>query len=95
MLEKPSGKRRTQLEDWFFGPEGPQALFAGWVRPFDEKAGVVWAKLMADGKARGRPRSSPDTIIAAIADANDCVVVTDNEKDFEGAKFINPLRVVG
>ena len=33
-----------------------------------------------------------DTIIAAIAKANDCVVVTDNEKDFEGVEFINPMR---
>jgi predicted nucleic acid-binding protein len=92
VLEKPSGKRRQQLEAWFSGPEGPQALFAGRVLPFDEKAGLVWAKLMADGKARGRPRSALDTIIAAVAEANECVVVTDNERDFEGVKIINPLR---
>jgi hypothetical protein len=63
--------------------------------PFDEKAGLVWAILMADGKTRGRPRSALDTIIAAIAKANDCVVVTDNEKDFEGVEFINPMRTAG
>jgi toxin FitB len=91
VLEKPAGKRRRELEAWFSGPEGPQALFAGRVLPFDEKAGLAWAKLMADGKARGRPRSALDTIIAAIAEANDCVVVTDNEKDFEGVEIINPL----
>jgi predicted nucleic acid-binding protein len=45
------------LEGWFSGPEGPQALFAGRVLPFDEKAGWVWARLMADGTAKGRPRS--------------------------------------
>jgi len=93
VLEKPAGKRRDQLEAWFSGPEGPQALFAGRVLPFDEKAGLAWAKLMADGKARGRPRSALDTIVAAVAEVNDCVVVTDNEKDFEGVEFINPLRV--
>ena len=92
VLEKPAGKRRQQLEAWFSGPEGPQALFAGRVLPFDEKAGLVWAKLMADGKARGRPRSALDTIIAAVAEANECVVVTDNERDFEGVEIINPLR---
>jgi len=92
VLEKPSGKRRRELEAWFSGPDGPQALFAGRVLSFDEKAGLVWAKLMADGKTRGRPRSALDAIIAAIAEANDCVVVTDNEKDFEGVNFINPLR---
>jgi predicted nucleic acid-binding protein len=92
VLEKPAGKRRQQLEAWFAGPEGPQALFAGRVLPFDEKAGLVWAKLMADGKARGRPRSALDTIIAAVAEANACVVVTDNERDFEGVEIINPLK---
>jgi hypothetical protein len=62
------------------------------VLSFDEKAGLAWAKLMADGKERGRPRSALDTIIAAIAEASGCVVVTDNEKDFDGVEIINPLR---
>ena len=57
ILEKPPGKKRRALEGWFSGPEGPQALFAGRVLPFDEKAGWVWARLMADGTAKGRPRS--------------------------------------
>ncbi|WBJ98840.1 PIN domain-containing protein [Methylocystis parvus] len=92
VLEKPAGKKRRELEKWFEGPDGPQALFAGRVLPFDEKAGLAWAKLMADGKARGRSRSALDTIIAAIAEANGCVVVTDNERDFEGVEIINPLR---
>jgi len=92
LLEKSAGKKRALLEAWFVGPEGPQALFAGRVLAFDEKAGLIWAQLMADGTARGRPRSALDMIIAAIADANGCVVVTDNEKDFTGLKFVNPLR---
>ena len=33
-----------------------------------------------------------DTIIAATAEANDCIVVTDNERDFSGVECINPLR---
>jgi predicted nucleic acid-binding protein len=92
VLEKPKGKKRALMEAWFSGPEGPQVLFAGRVLPFDDKAGRIWARLMADGTARGRPRSALDMIIAAVAEANDCVVVTDNEKDFTGLKSINPLR---
>ena len=92
LLEKPAGKKGTLLQAWFTGPEGPQALFAGRVLPFDEKAALPWARLMADGTAKGRPRSALDMIIAAIAEANGCVVVTDNEKDFAGLKFVNPLR---
>ncbi len=92
LLEKPAGKKRRKLERWFEGSEGPQALFAGRVLPFDEKAGLVWARLMAEGTAAGRPRSPLDMIVAAVAEANDCVVVTDNENDFAGVKIVNPLR---
>jgi predicted nucleic acid-binding protein len=92
ILEKPAGKRRDALDAWFSGPEGPQALFAGRVLPFDERAALAWARLMADGKAAGRPRSALDMIIAAVAEAHDCVVVTDNEKDFAGMEVLNPLR---
>jgi predicted nucleic acid-binding protein len=92
VLEKPAGKRRDQLKAWFTGTEGPQKLFAGRVLSFDEKASLIWARLMADGKAKGRPRSGLDTIIAAVAEANDCIVVTDNEKDFAGIEVLNPLR---
>jgi len=92
ILEKPRGKKRDILDVWFSGPEGPQALFAGRILPFDDKAGLVWARLMAEGKTVGKPRSALDMIIAAVATATDCVVVTDNEKDFAGLKFINPAR---
>jgi toxin FitB len=92
VLEKPSGKKRRALERWFTGPEGPQALFAGRVLPFDEKCGLIWGRLMADGTARGRPRSALDMIIASIAQANDCLIVTDNEQHFDGLKIFNPLR---
>ena len=47
---------------------------------------------MAEGRATGRPRNALDTIIEATAEANDCVVVTDNEKDFAGVEVVNPLR---
>lgn len=92
VLEKPAGKKRNQLERWFAGSGGPAALFAGRVLAFDEKAGLIWARLMAQGAAAGRPRSALDMIIAAVAQANGCVVVTDNEKDFAGVEIVNPLR---
>jgi toxin FitB len=31
-------------------------------------------------------------IIAAVAGANECVLVTDNEKDFAGLLIVNPIR---
>jgi toxin FitB len=92
ILEKPRGKRRDQLEAWFSGPEGPQALFAGRVLPFEENAGLIWARLMADGKSKTRPRSALDTIIAAVAEAHGCTLVTGDRKDFAGVDIVNPLR---
>jgi toxin FitB len=92
VLEKPAGRKRDQLEAWFAGPDGPSALFAGRILPFDETAGLVWARLMAEGTAAGRSRSALDMIIAAIAETNNCTVVTANERHFVGIDTINPLR---
>src|SRR5438034_11132478 len=89
VLEKSAGKKRKLLEEWFAGPEGPPTLFAGRVLPFDEKAGLIWARLMAGGAETGQPRSPLDMIVAAVAEANGCVVVTDNEKHFAGLKILN------
>ncbi len=95
ILEKPAGRKRVELETWFSGPEGPPALFAGRILPFDEKAAHAWARFMAEGRATGRPRNALDTIIAATAEANDCIVVTDNVKDFAGVEIFNPIRGTG
>ena len=92
VLAKPMGKKRRELEDWFKGPEGPQSLFRGRVLAFDEKAALIWTRLMAEGTAAGRPRSALDMVVASIAEANDCVVVTDNEKHVSGIDIFNPLR---
>lgn len=92
ILEAPMGRRREALVDWFAGPEGPPALFAGRILPFDDRAAMAWAELMAGGTAAGRPRSALDMIIAATARANDCVVVTGNERDFVGVEVVNPMR---
>lgn len=91
ILDLPAGRRRDGLEAWFAGPEGPPALFAGRILAFDERAALVWARLMAEGRATGRPRSALDTIIAATGQVNGCVVVTGNEKDFFGVEVVNPM----
>jgi hypothetical protein len=31
-------------------------------------------------------------MIAAVAEANDCIIVTDNEKDFDDSTILHPLR---
>lgn len=92
ILMKPTGSKRTALEAWFAGPAGPLTLFRNRILPFDDRAALIWARLMVDGSTVGRPKDPLDTIIAAIAEANDCVVVTDNARDFAGMKVINPIR---
>jgi toxin FitB len=92
ILEKPSGGKRGELETWFNGPEGPPTLFDGRILPFDDRASLIWARLMADGKQTGRPRGALDTIIAAVALVHECTIVTDNERDFAGLPILNPIR---
>jgi hypothetical protein len=86
------GGRRSALERWFSGPDGPPAAFAGRILHVDERVASAWATLMAAGELRGQPRSPIDTIIAATAVVADCIVVTDNTRDFPDVETINPLR---
>ena len=92
VLSKPTGKKRRELEKWFSGPAGPPTLFGGRILPFDDRAGLIWGRLMSEGARTGRPRSPLDMIVAAIAEANNCLVVTDNDAHFTGVKTINPVR---
>lgn len=92
ILALPAGHKSDRLKTWFNGTEGPLALFKGRILAFDDLASIEWAKLMVEGAGRGRPRSPLDMILAAIAVRNDCIVVTDNERDFAGLNFINPLH---
>lgn len=90
--EKPAGRKRRELEEWFRGPEGPPSLFRGRILPFDENAALVWGRLMAVGSLAGQPRSALDMVIAATAQSNNCILVTDNEKHFPAIDLYNPLR---
>lgn len=92
--ERAAGQKRRALETWFRGPEGPLAMFAGRILSFDTRAASVWARLMSEGSALGRPRSALDMILAATAVANQCTVVTLNERDFRGTvAIINPAAI--
>jgi predicted nucleic acid-binding protein len=93
VLTTPDGRRRIALEIWFAGPEGPQALFRDRILSFDQRAAIEWGRIIAEGWNAGRPRSPLDAVIAATAAANQCTVVTANERHFRDvAEFINPMR---
>ena len=92
ILELPSGRRRRALEEWFTGPEGPQAAFQNRILPFDDTAALEWGRLMSEGRAMGRSRSPIDMIIAATAAVRGCVIVTTNVRHFQGiVELLNPL----
>ena len=93
ILQMPEGRKKREREEWCSGPGGPQARCRHRVLRFDDPAARVWAQWMAEGTAKGQPRSALDMIIAAIGTVRACLVVTDNEKDFRNAVDIfNPLR---
>jgi predicted nucleic acid-binding protein len=92
ILQIPAGRRRNELESWFSGPQGPSTLFKDRILSFDPHAALLWARMMALGKATGHPRSPLDAIIAATAQTNQCVVVTDNQRDFPDVATLNPIR---
>jgi len=41
--------------------------------------------------AKGRAPSAPQMITASVAEANRCIVVTDNKRDLEDIPLVNPL----
>ncbi|HJQ58468.1 MAG TPA: PIN domain-containing protein [Vineibacter sp.] len=92
VLAAPRGGHSEDLRRWLSGAEGPEALFAGRVLSFDDRAARIWARLMAESSALGTRRSGLDMIVAAIAEANDCIVVTDNEAAYAGLPIVNPTR---
>jgi predicted nucleic acid-binding protein len=76
------GRRKRALLDWFDGPTGPEALFAGRILAFGREAALQWGDLIAEGFRVGRPRSQIDMQIAATAIVHQCEVVTVNVSDF-------------
>jgi tRNA(fMet)-specific endonuclease VapC len=50
--------------------------------PFDDEAATLYGLIRAELERIGRPIGGNDLLIASIALANDCVVVTRNEREF-------------
>lgn len=89
----PDGKRREQLAQsakQMFAEE-----FSGDCYPFDDAAAMQYASILAQRQAAGRPISTEDGQIAAIALAAELPLATRNTKDFEyihGLTLINPWQ---
>jgi toxin FitB len=95
ILALASGEQRQEKEVWFAGPRGPRLVFGNRVLTFDDKAAAIWARLVSEREAAGLPCAPVDMIYAAIAEANGCILVTDDEDRFTGLNVINPMKETG
>jgi len=79
----PAGGRRNRLEAsmtrWLDQGFGERIL------PFDSAAARAYAEIASGRRRAGRPIGEADCQIAAISRARGAVLVTRNERDFEGA----------
>jgi toxin FitB len=85
-----SGKRKIQIEAWFYDELIPS--FQGRIITLDEKIMATWAKMMAEFKPQGIVRPSFDSLIEATAFHHNMILVTRNEKNFQNSKvsILNP-----
>ena len=70
-----------------------QEEFDGRCLSFDARAAAQYGPLATARQLQGRPCSVEDAMIAAIALANQCALVTRNTKDFQGIaglKLVDP-----
>jgi toxin FitB len=66
--------------------------FADGILPFDADAAEIWGSYVSRSTLRNRPRSYPDTQIAAIALTHNLTVVTRNTEDFPEVDTLNPFQ---
>lgn len=91
LAQMPEGKKKRLLIE-----HAAQILneeFADRCLSLNAQCGAIYAQLMAANKAKGRPTSVEDGMIAAIALAHQLRLVTRNTKDFEGVAgltLVNP-----
>jgi predicted nucleic acid-binding protein len=88
ILALPRGRKRTQLEQWFWDVVQTMDCL-----PWDATISRRWAKLVVDLKQKGDSLPLLDSMIAATALQHDLTVATRNTRDFNrtGVKVLDPF----
>jgi len=92
MLQLAAGDKRSEQKGWLADERGRRIVFSGRVLNFDDKAGEIWARLMSERSHACLSCTPVDMMYAAIAKANDCILVTDHEERFTGLDVLNPMK---
>jgi len=76
----PQDKRRSQVETWL--EVELHARFRGRILPIDVAVADRWGLLTANARAKGKPLSTIDALLAATAIQHDLTLVSRNVRDF-------------
>lgn len=83
-------KRKGQLERWL--TQDVMNQYEGRILEINSDVMLRWGEITAAAERVGKTMPAMDSLIAAIAIHNDCVIVTRNQQDFveSGVQIINP-----
>ena len=88
----PDSRRKERLRSWL--NDDLLMRFQNQILNLDVKVMLKWGELVGRLERTGRPPGAIDSLIAVIALANSCALVTRNESDFSdtGLDVINPWK---
>jgi predicted nucleic acid-binding protein len=66
--------------------------FSDRILPFDTAAAETWGEYVSRPALKKKPRSYPDTQIAAIALTHNLIIITRNTEDFPEVDTLNPFE---
>lgn len=85
----PAGKKKEYLEKYIFA----DVATCYEIFPYDKSCADVQSDIFAKLKEAGKPTPYADTQIAAVALANDLILVTRNTDDFSNIAEHFPLKI--
>ena len=85
----PEGKRKTLILDFYLNSVQSMYSFIS----FDEHAATIYSDLKERLEKIGKPAQELDLQIASCAIANNLILVTRNQKDFENIQEVSNLMM--